>query len=128
LMLGAPAPRYDLPRPATNPELIAAVMMVEGHLKAAELGVSLGERLTDALYWAREPEGRSLRLAQGGPGDVWAMQIAEAMLRAGRVAAQRLGCAGAVDAALHKIESMLCPCCGRAFGPQAGEQAGGQNV
>ena len=34
----APAPRYVLPRPSTGPELVAAVMMVEGHLKAADLG------------------------------------------------------------------------------------------
>ena len=115
LMFGAPSPRFDLPRPATNPELIAAVMMVEGHLKAADLGVSLGERLVDTLYWMREPEGRLMRLAQGGPGDPASPKIAEAMLQAGRAAAQRLGCASDVSAALHKIELMLCPVCGRAF-------------
>jgi hypothetical protein len=115
LMFGAPSPRFDLPSPATNPELIAAVMMIEGHLKAAELGLGLGERLVNVLYWAREPEGRSLRLAQGGPGDPWAPQIAEAMLQAGRAAAQRLGRAGDAGAALHKLEVMPCPVCGRAF-------------
>jgi hypothetical protein len=126
LMFGAPSPRFDLPRPATNPELIAAVMMVEAHLKAADLGVNLGERLVAVLYWAKEPEMRSLRLAQGGPGDPLAPKIAEAMLQAGRTAAQRLlGCAGDVDVALHKIESIPCPCCGRAFGP-CGEQTGEQ--
>ena len=59
---------------------------------------------------------RSLRLAQGGPGDPWAPEIAEAMLQAGRAAALRLGHAGDVSAALHKLESMPCPICGRAFG------------
>jgi len=114
--LQTPEPRYALPIPATNPELIAAVMMAEGHLKAADLKVDLGERLTAVLYWMREPEMRSLRLAQGGSGDPWAPVIAEAMLQAGRAAAQRLGHAGDVDPALHKLESMPCPICGRAFG------------
>ena len=114
-MFGAPSPRFDLPRPATDPELIAAVMMVEAHLKSADLGVSLGERLVDVLYWAREPEGTSMRLARGGPGDPWAPKIAEAMLLAGRAAAQRQGCANAVGDALHKLESMPCPTCGRTF-------------
>ena len=114
--LQTPEPRYILPTPATYPELIAAVMMAEGHLKAADLKVDLGERLTAALYWMREPEMRSLRLAQGGSGDPWAPVIAEAMLQAGRAAAQRLGHAGDVDPALHKLESMPCPVCGRAFG------------
>jgi hypothetical protein len=116
LSKGGPAPRYDLPAPPTYAELIAAVMMAEGHLKAADLKVDLGERLTAVLYWMREPEMRSLRLAQGGSGDPWAPVIAEAMLQAGRAAAQRLGHAGDVDPALHKLESMPCPICGRAFG------------
>jgi hypothetical protein len=115
LMFGSPPPRYDLPCPATHPELLAAVMMAEGHLRAADLGVSLGESLVAALYWAREPEGRSLRLAQGGPGDPCGPEIAEAMLRAGRAVAARLGRASDVSAALHKIESLLCPTCGRPF-------------
>ena len=56
-----------------------------------------------------------MRLARrcGGPTGA---EIAEAMLQAGRAAAQRLGYASDVDAALHKLESMPCPCCGRAFG------------
>ncbi len=115
LAFGAPSPRFDLPCPPTNLELVAAVMMVEAHLKAADLGVDLGERLVAVLYWAGEPEMRALRLAQGGPGDPWAPEIAEAMFKAGRAAAQRLGCASDVSAALHKIESMPCPVCGRAF-------------
>jgi hypothetical protein len=116
LVYGAPTPRYDLPRPATYPELIAAVMMAEGHLKAAELGADLGERLVGVLDWMREPEIRALRLAQGGPGDPWAPEIAEAMLQAGRAAAQRLSHAGDADAALHKLEMSPCPVCGRPFG------------
>ena len=116
LMLGAPSPCFVLPRPPTPPETIAAVMMAEGHLKAADLKVDLGERLTAVLSWMREPEMRSLRLAQGGSGDPWAPVIAEAMLQAGRAAAQRLGHAGDVGPALHKLELMPCPVCGRAFG------------
>jgi hypothetical protein len=96
---------------------VAAMMMVESHLKAADLGVNLGTHLTNALSWLRESESRLRQwLAEGGPGDPFAPKIAEAMLEAGRAAAQRLGCPGvAVDAALHKIESMPCPCCGREF-------------
>ena len=111
-----PAPHYDLPCPATGPELIAAAMMAEGHMRSSEIGVDLGEHLTNALYWMREPEHRlRLRLAEGGPGDPFAPQIAEAMLQAGRAAAQRLGCANDINMALHKLEAMPCPTCGRAF-------------
>lgn len=91
-------------------------MMAEGHMKAAEIGIDLGEHLTNALYWMREPEDRlRLRLAEGGPGDPFAPQIAEAMLEAGRAAAQRLGHAGDVGDAVHKLGAMPCPVCGRAF-------------
>jgi hypothetical protein len=62
----APAPRYVLPRPSTGAELVAAVMMVEGHLKAADLGVNLGTHLTDALFWLREPESRLRQRLVGG--------------------------------------------------------------
>jgi hypothetical protein len=112
------SPYFALPTPATGPELIAAVMMAEAHLKAADLGVNLGERLVDVLYWAREPEMRSLRFAHPGehPGDRWAIEIAEAMIQAGRTAAARLGHASDADAALHKLEFMPCSVCGRAFG------------
>jgi hypothetical protein len=110
-------PRYDLPSPATNLELIAAAMMTEGHRGAADLNVGLGMHLTNALYWLREPDGRlQQRLAEGGPGDPWAPGIAGRMLEAGRAEAQRLGCSSAeVDTALSKLEAMPCPCCGREF-------------
>ena len=75
------SPYFTLPQPPTQPELIAAVMMTEGCLKAADLGVDLGERLTAVLYWMREPERLSLRLAQGDPGDPWAPKM-EAMVQA----------------------------------------------
>jgi hypothetical protein len=48
-------PRYALPRPATRAESVAMVMMIEGHLKAAELGVDLGECLVDALFLVGSP-------------------------------------------------------------------------
>ena len=80
--------------------------MAEGHLKAADLKVDLGEHLTAVLYWVREPEMRALRLAQGGSGRSVGAVIAEAMFQAGRAAAQRLGHAGDVDPALHKLESI----------------------
>jgi hypothetical protein len=112
----APAPRYVLPRASTGPELVAAVMMVEGHLKAADLGVNLGTHLTDALFWLREPESRlRQRLVGGGPGDPFAPKIAEAMLQGGRTAAEALGHIGDLGAALGKIEATPCPCCGREF-------------
>ena len=116
LMFGSSSPRYDLPRPATGPELVAAVMMVEAHLAAADLGINLGEHLIDVLYFAGEPEHRAQCIAYGGSGDLHVSQIAEAMLEAGRYAAQRLGDASVADAALRKLEAMPCPTCGRAFG------------
>lgn len=110
------SPYFSLPRPATRPELIAAAMMAEAHLKAPVLGVDLGERLVAVLYWMREPEMRALRLAHGGPGDRRAIEIAEAMVQVGRAAAQRLGHAGDMNAALHKLEMSPCPVWVRPFG------------
>ena len=116
-LLCSPRPAYDLPRPATHHELIAAAMMVAGHLKAASMGVGLGEHLTNALYWVKEPMALAIRLAEGGPGDPWAPKIADAMLAAGTEAAQQLGdIHGVVSAGLRKLEMMPCPTCGRSFG------------
>ena len=112
------SPFYKLPSPPTNPELIAAVMISEAHLKASELGVDLGERLVDCLYWCDEPEMRALRFADGGPGDSASRAIAEAMVRAGRAAAQRLGYAGGFRAGLRKLEMSPCPTCARPFQPE----------
>ena len=41
-LIASQEPRFELPRPATHPELIAAAMMAAGHMKAADLGVGLG--------------------------------------------------------------------------------------
>jgi hypothetical protein len=91
-------------------------MMAEGHRKAGHLGVGLGIHLANALYWMREPEDRlRRRLAEGGPGDPFAPKIAEAMLQAGRTAAEVLGRIDDLGAALDKIEATPCPCCGREF-------------
>ena len=118
-LIASPEPHCDLPRPATYPELIAAAMMVAGHRKAGDLGVSLGIHLANALHWMREPGDRlRLRLVEGGPGDNWAPRIASAMLTAGRAAAEELGREGDVDAARRKLESMACPCCDRSFGDE----------
>jgi hypothetical protein len=114
-MFGSPPPCYVLPRPPTYPELIAAVMMAEAHLKAGEFGMHLGEHLATVLYWAREPEARAMRIADVGDR---VAEIAEAMVQAGRATAQRLGCAGDAATALHKLESMPCPTCGRPFHPE----------
>jgi hypothetical protein len=107
--------RYVLPRPSTGPELIAAEMMAEGQRKAADLKVDLGAHLINALAWLREPGRLRRRLVEGGPGDPFAPKIAEAMLRAGRTAAEKLGRIDNLRAALDKIEAMPCPCCGREF-------------
>ena len=118
-LVASQEPHYDLPRPATYAELIAAAMMAEGHRKAADLKVALGNALTNALNWMREPEDRlRLRLAEGGPGDPSAPDIASAMLMAGRARARELGREGDVDRAIRKLEGMSCPCCGRAFGDE----------
>ena len=88
-------------------------MMAAGHMKAANLGVSFGMHLTNALKCG-------CGWSEGGPGDNWAPRIASAMLRAGRAEAQKLGRQGDVDAALRKLEGMMCPCCGREFGNSGG--------
>jgi hypothetical protein len=115
VLLGPSVPRYVLPSLATNPEYVAAVMMIEAHLAAADLGLDLGEHLTAILYFAREPEARAMGIADRGDR---AAGIAEAMLEAGRYTAQHLlgGDIGDVDDALGKLESAPCPCCGRPFG------------
>ena len=116
-------PHYELPRPATRPERIAAEMMTGAHLKAAELGLNLGEILTAVLYFAGEPEVRVMRIADAG--DLIA-EIAEAMVEAGRVAAQTIpehmphsDHANDMRVARHKLEIMPCPCCWRPFGESA---------
>ena len=115
-LVASQEPRFELPHPATHPELIAAAMMTEGHLRAADLGIGLGMHLANALYWMREPEDRlRRRLAEGGPGDSFAPKIAEAMLQAGQTAAEGLGRIDDLEPALDKIEAMPCPCCGREF-------------
>ena len=117
-LIASQEPRFELPHPATRPELIAAAIMAAGHTRAADLGVGLGMHLANALYWMREPEDRlrlRLRLAEGGPGDPFAPKIAEAMLQAGRTAAEALGRIDDLGAALDKIEATPCPCCGREF-------------
>ena len=88
--LNPPGPRYALPRPATDRESIASVMMIEAHLIAADFGVNLGDYLVDALYFAKEPEDRTQCIADGGPGRPRGAEIAEAMLQAGRIASERL--------------------------------------
>lgn len=110
------SPFYELPSPPTTPEVIAAAMISEAHLKASELSVDLGERLGDCLYWCDEPEKRALRLAKGGPGDPPSREIAEAMVQAGQAAGRRLGYAGGYEAGLRKLETVPCPTCARPFG------------
>jgi hypothetical protein len=115
-LIASQEPRFELPHPATHPELIAAAMMAAGHIGAADLGVNLGRHLTNALSWLRVPERRlRQRLVEGGPGDPFAPKIAETMLRAGRIEAEALGRIDDLGAALDKIEATLCPCCGREF-------------
>ena len=117
---------YRLPTPATNSELIAAAMISAARLKASELGADLGERLVDCLYWCDEPEMRALRLTEGGPGDPPSWAIAEAMVQAGRAAAQRLGYTGGFRAGLRKLEESPCPVCGRPFEPE--RDVGGDDI
>jgi hypothetical protein len=115
-LIASQEPRFELPHPATHSELIAATMMAAGHMKAADLKANLGTHLTNALFWLREPESRlRQRLVEGGPGDPFAPKIAEAMLQAGRPAAEAIGRIDDLGAALDKIEAMPCPCCGREF-------------
>jgi hypothetical protein len=59
----------------------------------------------------------------GGPGDLRAAEIAEAMFQACRAALQMIpehlgpeNHAGDSNAALCELEGLPCPCCGRPFG------------
>ena len=89
-LIVSPEPHYDLPRPATYPEFIAAAMMVAGHGKAGDLGVLSVSTSQRSPLDAEPGDRRRLRLVEGGPGDNWAPRIASAMLMAGRAAAEEL--------------------------------------
>ena len=115
------SPFYKLPNPPTKPELIAAAMISEAHLKVSvSPGVDLGGRLIDCLYWCDEPEMRAMRLAEGGPGDPpsWGDRRSHGASRKGGGSAAR-PCRRLQGRITQARSRPPCPTCARPFEPGA---------
>jgi hypothetical protein len=82
-----PPTHYRRPVPATYSEIVADVMLVEGKLKAAELGLAFADHARGVVGWLWETlTFKEPWLAHPVPVEA---TIAEAMLAAGRATAQR---------------------------------------